>query len=48
LPPARQTRILLAAFIAASAATLTVSAQKRAPFDGRMDYQLTIGKESST
>src|SRR5262245_17245890 len=39
-------RILLAAIIAASATTLAASAQKRTPFDGRIDYQLTVSKES--
>src|SRR5207245_9472553 len=39
-------RILLAAFMAASAATLAVSEQKRTPFDGKIDYQLTVSKES--
>src|SRR2546426_7765300 len=39
-------RILLATFVAASAATLAVSAQKRTPFDAKIDYQLTVSKES--
>src|SRR5438445_5021075 len=39
-------RILLAAFMAASAATIAASAQKRTPFDGKIDYRLTVSKES--
>ena len=37
-------KVLLAAFVAASTATLVVSTQKRVAFDGTLEYQLTVGK----
>src|SRR5438034_1042714 len=41
-------KILLAAFVAASTASLVVSAQKRVAFDGKMDYLLTVEKQPSS
>src|SRR5947207_11453682 len=37
-------KTMLAAFVAASTATLVVSTQKRVAFDGTLEYQLTVGK----
>src|SRR6266536_829589 len=39
---------LFATLIAASLATLAVSAQKRIPFDGTMEYPLTIQKQPAS
>ncbi len=41
-------KILLAACLAASAATFVVSAQKRVAFDGTVDYALTVEKQSAS
>ena len=39
-------RIVLAAIIVVSASTLAVSGQKRTPFDRKIEYQLTVSKQS--
>src|SRR4051794_17517601 len=41
-------KILLAALVAASTATLVVTAQKRVPFDARTDYLLTVEKQPAS